>query len=40
MEATTIKREMLRAFVREFGIRESQSESILEWGKRYFPDYF
>ena len=40
MEVATIRDELLRAFVRECGVRESQSESILTWGKRYFPDYF
>ena len=40
MEAATIRHEMLRAFVREFDVRSSQSESILAWGRRYFPDYF
>jgi len=40
IESKSIFRDMKRALIRDFGVRESKTESILSWGRRYFPDYF
>ena len=40
MDATLIRNEMRSAVTRAFKVRGARDESMLAWGKRFFPKYF